>query len=663
MSIKTKILVPMLILTVLVAAGILVSNIMLFSNYVDESMLDKVVIASDVAANYFESLKGQSQTASEYMSQSPDIIEAVKEAVKSGDRDSLISNARQLQRDTGVEFCTITDAEGNVILRTHEPDNYGDSVLSQSNIRSAIAGQSLMAVERGTAVRLSVRSGSPVFDEQGDVIGAVSVGYRMDTELFVDELKRLLSCEVTVFLDDERVSTTVTNEDGTRAIGTTASESVSQTVLAGGVYFGRASILDRAAVTKYIPIMGPDGKAIGMLFVGHYIDDATAVMWAFVQTGLIITLILLVISVLIVLAVARLIVKPLQALTVDAEAIATGDIDIEGLDSGTTPTHNEIIKLERAFSHMLDSFKKQAYILARVAEGDYTAKVDIRSEKDVINLAIELVLDSTLGVLQQVASAGVQVSDGAKQIADGAQVLAQGSTEQAAVVQQLSASIAEIAQKTKDNAGMAGRAASLANKIKQNAEKGSHQMSDMMSAAKDINLASQNISKVISVIDSIAFQTNILALNAAVEAARAGQHGKGFAVVAEEVRNLAAKSAEAAKDTGELISNSIEKAELGSRIASETAASLAEIVAGINESAQIISDIATSSDDQSRNITEINKGIDQVAQVVQQNSATAEESAAASEEMSGQSAVLEELIKQFQLRGNVSRPRGLPPSR
>jgi methyl-accepting chemotaxis protein len=224
----------------------------------------------------------------------------------------------------------------------------------------------------------------------------------------------------------------------------------------------------------------------------------------------------------------------------------------------------------------------------------------------------------------------------------------------------LSSSIADISKKTKENAETADRTAKLSDMIRGNAEKGSHQMDEMIAAANDINEASKNIGKIIKTIDDIAFQTNILALNAAVEAARAGQHGKGFAVVADEVRNLATKSAEAAKGTEAMIQNSMEKAELGSRIASETAKSLTEIVSGITESSQLIGEIARSSEEQAMGIEQINIGVDQVAQVIQQNSATAEQNAAASEEMSGQSIILEDLIAQFRFKGETASRRSLP---
>ena len=298
--------------------------------------------------------------------------------------------------------------------------------------------------------------------------------------------------------------------------------------------------------------------------------------------------------------------------------------------------------------------------LVRLAGGDLTVEVTVLSQNDTLGVSLNKMADNLNDMFANIQTSATQVSSGAKQVADGSQALAQGATEQAASIQQLSSSIADIATKTKTNAQTADRTSKLSVTIRDNAIKGSGQMDQMIEAVKEINDASQSISKIIKTIDDIAFQTNILALNAAVEAARAGQHGKGFAVVAEEVRNLASKSAEAAKDTGDMIQNSMEKAEFGSRIASETATSLKDIVTGINESSKLIAEIAMASEEQSLGISQINTGVDQVAQVVQQNSATAEQSAAASEEMSGQSDMLQQLIAQFQLRNDVSAYRSLP---
>jgi methyl-accepting chemotaxis protein len=311
---------------------------------------------------------------------------------------------------------------------------------------------------------------------------------------------------------------------------------------------------------------------------------------------------------------------------------------------------DEMAECSANLGNVANALNGIAVLFSKIADGDLTPRQSTMSDDDMISASIIKMLDNLNSMFGEINTASQQVSIGASQISDASQNLAQGSTEQAATVEELSASIEEVALKTKMNSERANDAARLSETIKVNAQKGSVQMSEMTEAVAEINMASQDISKVIKVIDDIAFQTNILALNAAVEAARAGEAGKGFAVVADEVRNLASKSAAAAKETGILIENSMRKAELGSSIAAQTAESLTEIVSGINRSTELITQIADSSEEQTLSINQINEGINQVSEVVQKNSATAEECAASAEELNAQSAILADNVAQFKLR-------------
>jgi methyl-accepting chemotaxis protein len=259
-----------------------------------------------------------------------------------------------------------------------------------------------------------------------------------------------------------------------------------------------------------------------------------------------------------------------------------------------------------------------------------------------------------------------QVATGARQVSDSSQSLSQGATESASSLEQISSSMQEITSQTRQNAENAGHANQMAIQTRTSAEAGSKEMAQMVNAMNEINESAGNISKIIKSIDDIAFQTNLLALNAAVEAARAGKHGKGFTVVAEEVRNLAQKSAEAAKETAEMIESSIKKTEVGTRIALETSKALEEIVVNITKMSDVVGEIASASKEQEQGISQINQGLSQVDQVTQQVTANAEESASASEELSSQASQLRGMLDKFQLRkqqatGGGVLPEGITP--
>ncbi len=252
-------------------------------------------------------------------------------------------------------------------------------------------------------------------------------------------------------------------------------------------------------------------------------------------------------------------------------------------------------------------------------------------------------------IMEQIQTTGEKIASGASQVSFFSQNLFLGATEQASALEQISASVAEMSSRTKENAEHAAQANQITLKAREAAENGSAQMRQMMRAMSEINQGGRDILKIIKVIDEIAFQTNLLALNAAVEAARAGQHGRGFAVVAEEVRNLAVRSAKAAQETAELLEGSVRKTENGGQIADSTSVSLEEIVAAITKVSALVEEIASASNEQAQGIFQVNQGLEQIDQVTQHNTDNAEKSASAAEGFSGQALLLQEMLQRYLL--------------
>jgi methyl-accepting chemotaxis protein len=291
-----------------------------------------------------------------------------------------------------------------------------------------------------------------------------------------------------------------------------------------------------------------------------------------------------------------------------------------------------------------------------LADGNLDVSIDIHTKDETGQLAtaFKSMTNKINLVMRNINVSSEQVAIGSNQVADSSMSLSQGATEQASSIEELTATIDDVASQTRKNADNAEKAKEISTFAEDYAREGNKQMADMLIAMTEINDSSNNISKIIKVIDEIAFQTNILALNAAIEAARAGEHGKGFAVVAEEVRNLAARSANAAKETTTMIEGSIGKVQDGTKIANATANALNKIVEGISKSTELVSEIAIASTEQAQSVEQIKQGITEIANVVHTTSATAEETAAASEELSGQAEMLKLQVATFKLKDTVN---------
>ncbi|MBN2713491.1 MAG: HAMP domain-containing protein [Planctomycetes bacterium] len=359
------------------------------------------------------------------------------------------------------------------------------------------------------------------------------------------------------------------------------------------------------------------------------------------------------------LIVSRSISRPIRLLAECSDEVAKGDLEMSSVDKKALAVlrarKDELGLMTKSFDQLIAAQKDKVMVADAIAQGDLTQEVNLTSEYDALGRALKTMHNNLRSLVQQVRGAANQVADGAEQISGSSQSLSQGATESAASLEEISSSTTEIGSQTKQNAENATQANQLAVSARSAAESGTEQMQAMVEAITEIRTSSQEITKIIKTIDDIAFQTNLLALNAAVEAARAGNHGKGFAVVAQEVRNLAARSAKAAKETAGLIENSNNKVGNGVQIANKTSESFGQIVGAIGKVADLVGEIASASNEQAHGISQVAKGLEQIDTVTQQNTANAEEVASTSEELSGQSRSLLHLLKQFNINEGVSR--------
>lgn len=408
----------------------------------------------------------------------------------------------------------------------------------------------------------------------------------------------------------------------------------------------------RANVTKLIALLD-EVVSISKDLVERYERDlGIAILFTTVLTIATIVLILIV-SYLLIRYIVSYIVNPLQTITVSGKQLSEGrlnfHIDVKNkgdeIDVLAQCLNDSGVTLSRYIQDISEKLRE-------LAQGNLTIRNDLQYIGDFVQIqdSIGVIIEQLNRTMNQIDQASVEVSRDAEQISNSAQTLAQGATEQSGEIDQLMARLRDVSEQISANAQDAMHTSETTAEVAKEIELCNRQMHEMAEAMQVISYNSEQIENINKTISDIAFQTNILALNAAVEAARAGAAGKGFAVVAEEVRNLASKSDEAAKNTTALIAQSLDSVRSGVELMENTQKSLDTVVEGAQTVCGKVQNISDSSAVQNETISGINMSISQIAQVVQTNAATSEESAAASKELSDQAQLLQDLVSQFQTK-------------
>ena len=693
MSIRLKILLSIVlavVITVLFVVMVSLSDTRTLTSASDDKF---VMDANTTIQAYMKDLESSIERAALMVANNPDIAPSLAEFLKTGNRQKLIDATMEIAKYSDADFYTITDMNGKVMMRSHQPEKFGDSNADLDHVKAAMAGKKLTAYESSKNNPIALRCGIPIMYE-GKQIGVTSGGYNLGVDKFVDKMKIYSGAEVTMFLGDTRVATTVFNDKGERNVGTKANENVAKQVLAGNDYTGYAEVAGKKMRTYYAPIRHADGEVFGMTFVGIDVSNTEKQVRKTITSMVIIVLIFCAVAVFIGLYIANGIAKPLNRVVNMFNEFKMGHI------SGRLKINrkDEIGTMAQAMDEFAENLQKEVIgTFKQISNGDLSASIVSRGPLDEINPVIRetveslraLIIDDGGRVLQSAAEKDMshrlrgeykgefarmkdninsvmqslddalrhvsesvhQVSNASGEISQGSQSLAEGSNEQASSLEEVSSSLEEMSSMTKQNADNSNQAKLLVGEAGAAVNEADEAMKRMAAAITEIKTSSDNTAKILKTIDEIAFQTNLLALNAAVEAARAGEAGKGFAVVAEEVRNLAMRSAEASKNTAAMIEESVRNSENGVKITEDVARALDKTVDRAGKVSDLIAEIAAASNEQALGIEQVNTAVAQMNQVTQRNAANSEESASAAEELSAQASELSNMVAAFKLSG------------
>ncbi|WP_419784068.1 methyl-accepting chemotaxis protein [Maridesulfovibrio sp.] len=669
-SIRNKIVLLAVVISLITAASIFLT----INHYVGEGFAKEatrnISTMKKVVNRHVASMSQAFREKAELLSHEVELINAIGQ----GDSQELNKTLRKLMAETDSEFLTLTDAKGTVLGRAHA-NSSGDNIQSHGTVRKALRGEISSGIIKGKEIAFSLRSTAPVKSD-GKIIGTISLGTSLSDEDFVDDVKRFSDLEVTVFNGDTREMTTIV-KNGRRAVGTqmTNQEVITTVIDRGNTFLATNNILGIDYQTAYWPIKGMDGSNIGMWFIGMPIETMVTAQRNIEISSLMVIAIILPIIMLCAWLYARSLAKPIIATTEYASIVAEGDLDRDL----SVKTNDEVGVLAAALLSMVNTLKEkisEAQEQTRLAaeetkraqqatlEADEARKQAENAKREgMLQAAREL--EDVVGII---STASEELSAQIEQSATGSDMQSERTGETATAMEEMNASVLEVARNSGEASSTAGDASETATtgaKVVKEMVEGIGTVQNYSEALEremeELGESAGKIGQIIDVISDIADQTNLLALNAAIEAARAGEAGRGFAVVADEVRKLAEKTMTATNEVESAIgeiqrgaeqsigqcSNTVQEIGNVSAKAEDAGRSLSEILSLTDAVSEQIQGIAAACEEQSATSEQINRAVDEINNISTETNSAMRQSAEAVSDLAAQAHQLKSIIDQM----------------